>query len=138
GHYTIEQTTKTDRDAPQGVSIVLRSARIALLHLEDCELHHARGRLHRHLLARAFAEEGGADRRLVGDAALPGVGLGATDDHPGLLLALILKAHGHRAADAHLTVAMLVLVDRLGAGKQIFDLTDAALEERLRFLSVLI
>jgi len=109
-----------------------------LLYLEDRQLHHTRGRLHRHFLVFALAEQGGAQRRLVRNLALARLRLGATDDRPGLFFALSVDAHGDFGANSDLVALAILFVDDLGARENALDFADAPLEVRLLILGILV
>src|SRR5687767_2490270 len=59
----------------------------------------AGGHLHDDLLALLLAQQRAADRALVGDAALAGLGLGRADDRERLLAVAALDAHGRADLD---------------------------------------
>src|SRR5262249_25286468 len=101
-----------------------RNTQHGLLYFHDRQLHHARGSLHGGLLLGAFAEQRGADRRLVRDLPLARLRLGAADDRPGLFFVLAVDPNRHRGADPHLVALAVLFVDELGARENALDLAD--------------
>ena len=93
------------------------------------------GTLHDDLLALLLAEQGAADRALVRDPALGGLGLGRADDRERLLAVLALDRDGRADLDV---VGRVVLVDDRGVLDQRLERLDPALDERLLVLGVLV
>src|SRR5207248_8484421 len=79
-----------------------------------------------------------ADRRLVGQAVLGGIGLGRSDDRvlDGLAGLLVLDVDDR--ADAHLVGAQLLGVDHRGGAQLVRELRDLGLEHGLLVLGVVV
>src|SRR5207249_629647 len=95
----------------------------------------ARGNLDRDVLALLLAEQRAPDRALVADPAFGRLGLGRADD--GERLRAVGAADLDRRADLDVVVGV-VLVDERGVLDQRLDHLDAALDERLLVLGVLV
>ena len=85
-----------------------------------------------------MAEQRLAERRVVRDAALHGVGLLRADDGVELLIAGLHILDLDGAAEADLAFGVLGLVDDDGVGKDVLDLGDAAVELGLLVLGLVV
>ena len=87
---------------------------------------------------RLLADQGFADRRLVGELVLERVGLGRADDLEFLRVAGFLVFDVDDRAEADLVGAERLLVDHGGAAQPLLELGDPALEQRLFVLGVVV
>src|SRR4029079_1953799 len=87
------------------------------------------------VLALLLAEQGAPDRALVADLALGRLGLGRADDGEGLRAVRAADPHGRADLDV---VVRMVLVDQRRILDQRLERLDAALDERLLVLGVLV
>ena len=105
---------------------------------QDLVLEHANGRFDIDDIADLMAEQRLAERRVVGDAALHGVGLLRADDGVELLVTGLHILNLDGAAEADLAFGVLGLVDDDGVGKDVLDLGDAAVELGLLVLGLVV
>ncbi len=92
---------------------------------------HAETRLD--VLAHLLADQRAAERRIVGDAAVAGVGLGLADDLVALRLVVVVE-HGDGRAEHDLVARERGRIDDLRAGHPILDLGDLRLDLALPLL----